>query len=866
MDSKYFKGNRRSELQELREELQNAEKDKQKDAIKKIICAMTTGKDVSSLFPDVVNCIQTNNIELKKLVYLYVINYAKVQPELAILAVNTFCKDAKDRNPLIRALAIRTMGYIRLTAITEYLVEPLKRCQTDLDPYVRKTAAVCIAKLYGICPSLVVEEGFLDMLRDMLSDKNPMVVANAVSTLVEISELSDDNVFERMLQNDTSCLNRLLNVLNECIEWGQVYILDALVYYNPRDSADAKRIVEAVCPRFSHINSAVVMSAIKVVLKMMNKITDKEYLRLLNSKLSAPLVTLSSLEPEIQYVALRSILVVISKYPRLLEDHVRSFFCKCTDPLYVNIEKLDIMVKLATSTNYNIILNELREYATDVDLEFVKRAIKAISSLCIRLELALDSCVNAITELLKLKINHVTEECTVALRDILRGYPHVFSNELFVMCADVDYIHDAEAKAALVWIVGQYASKIDDASEYISNLAETFHEEPHPVQLSLLTAAMKVHLSCGGGELVSHVIHRCGVDSNNPDVRDRAYMYLRLLEAGDKVASKVVLSALPRIGESSLDKATLEDLLENLGRVSAIYHLPSWAVAFRDVITTGQTRAVAQLRDSSDEESSHGEYFRKDKRPDRTVEDDEDEDLFHTGLAGYICKSQVVLHSSQRGANGQLGLEISAFLYREEERISLEMKLTNKTSAVFILQAIQFNKNSFGLSPASPLSSPLTIAPGKGNECHVPLKPNQIPSNTAPENPIVLQVAIKTNLDVFYFALNLDLPIVFKHDVKIGRGEFESLWHRLSPKVIKVTPRKRSHLIKALEQLSLYYVGTNVCQSDEYTTSGESLFFYAQTTNSLALLAQISGDSAVLKAESASLIPLFASSLESVLK
>lgn len=77
---------------------------------------MTVGKDVSTLFTDVINCIQTgpcphvqlfppyyfvfafdvDNLELKKLVYLYLINYAKTQPDLALLAVNTFVKDAND--------------------------------------------------------------------------------------------------------------------------------------------------------------------------------------------------------------------------------------------------------------------------------------------------------------------------------------------------------------------------------------------------------------------------------------------------------------------------------------------------------------------------------------------------------------------------------------------------------------------------------------------------------------------------------------------------------------------------------------------------------------------------------------------------
>ena len=60
--------------------------------MKKVIAAMTVGKDVSMLFPDVVNCMQTEDLELKKLVYLYLINYAKTQPDLAIMAVNTFVK------------------------------------------------------------------------------------------------------------------------------------------------------------------------------------------------------------------------------------------------------------------------------------------------------------------------------------------------------------------------------------------------------------------------------------------------------------------------------------------------------------------------------------------------------------------------------------------------------------------------------------------------------------------------------------------------------------------------------------------------------------------------------------------------------
>ena len=77
---------------ELKSELNSGYSYNRKEAVKKVIANMTIGKDVSPLFADVVKNMQTDDIEMKKLVYLYLINYAKTQPELVILAVNTFVK------------------------------------------------------------------------------------------------------------------------------------------------------------------------------------------------------------------------------------------------------------------------------------------------------------------------------------------------------------------------------------------------------------------------------------------------------------------------------------------------------------------------------------------------------------------------------------------------------------------------------------------------------------------------------------------------------------------------------------------------------------------------------------------------------
>lgn len=82
-------------------------------------------------------------------------NYAKSQPDMAIMAVNSFVKDCEDPNPLIWALAVRTMGASGWTRLQTISPSPSAKCLKDEDPYVQKTAAVCMAKLHNINAQMV---------------------------------------------------------------------------------------------------------------------------------------------------------------------------------------------------------------------------------------------------------------------------------------------------------------------------------------------------------------------------------------------------------------------------------------------------------------------------------------------------------------------------------------------------------------------------------------------------------------------------------------------------------------------------------------------------------------------------------------
>ena len=123
-------------------------------------------------------------------------------------------KDIENPNPLIRASALRTLGYIHVREFVEGLVLPLKRLLRDPDPYVRKTAAMAVAKLYDHDKNLVEASDLIDRLNSMLRDENSTVVAQALSALMDIWERSETI----KLTIDYASASKIVQILPDCSE------------------------------------------------------------------------------------------------------------------------------------------------------------------------------------------------------------------------------------------------------------------------------------------------------------------------------------------------------------------------------------------------------------------------------------------------------------------------------------------------------------------------------------------------------------------------------------------------------------------------------------------------------------------------
>jgi len=111
--------------------------------------------------------------------------------------------------------------------------------------------------------------------------------------------------------------------------------LEALAKYKPTDVKEAEHICERVVPQFQHQNASVVMAAVKVVMLNLNYVSP-DVQKSLIKKMGPPLgfysngtmlitVTMISSQPEVQYVALRNISLILQKQPDILSKEWKIF-------------------------------------------------------------------------------------------------------------------------------------------------------------------------------------------------------------------------------------------------------------------------------------------------------------------------------------------------------------------------------------------------------------------------------------------------------------------------------------------------------------------------------------------------------------
>lgn len=130
-----------------------------------------------------------------------------------------------------------------------------------------------------------------------------------------------------------------------------------------------------------------------------------------------------------------------------------------------------------------------RRYATEVDVDFVRKSVRSIGRLAIKISAAADSSISTLLSLVETKISYVVQEAIVVIKDIFRRYPNRYEGIITKLCENLDALDTPEAKAAMIWIVGQYADRINNSDELLEDFLDTFMDEAVEVPLPLCVAA-----------------------------------------------------------------------------------------------------------------------------------------------------------------------------------------------------------------------------------------------------------------------------------------------------------------------------------------------------------------------------------------
>ncbi|KAK7410358.1 hypothetical protein VNO78_01079 [Psophocarpus tetragonolobus] len=574
----------KSQLRQLAGSRAPGADDSKRDLFKKVISNMTIGIDVSSLFGEMVMCSATSDIVLKKMCYLYVGNYAKVNPDLALLTINFLQRDCKDEDPMIRGLALRSLCSLRVANLVEYLVGPLGSGLKDNNSYVRMVAVIGVLKLYHISASTCIDADFPATLKHLLlNDPDTQVVANCLSALQEIwtleSSTSEEAARERETLLSKPIVYYLLNRIKEFSEWAQCLVLELVSKYIPADNSEIFDIMNLLEDRLQHANGAVVLATIKVFLQLTLSMADVH--QQVYERIKAPLLTqVSSGSPEQSYAVLSHLHLLVMRAPYIFSSDYKHFYCQYNEPSYVKKLKLEMLTAVANESNTYEIVTELCEYAANVDIPIARESIRAVGKIALQ-QYDVNAIVDRLLQFLEMEKDYVTSEALVLVKDLLRKYPQ-WSQDCIAVVGNISSknVQEPKAKAALIWMLGEYSQDMHDAPYVLESLVENWDEEHSAeVRLHLLTAVMKCFFKrppetqkALGAALAA------GLADFHQDVHDRALFYYRLLQYNVSVAESVVNPPKQAVSVfADTQSSEIKDrIFDEFNSLSVVYQKPSY--------------------------------------------------------------------------------------------------------------------------------------------------------------------------------------------------------------------------------------------------------------------------------------------------
>jgi AP-4 complex subunit beta-1 len=334
-------------------------------------------------------------------------------------------------------------------------------------------------------------------------------------------------------------------------------------------------------------NSGAVLSTFKCFVHLTERFPDLQ--PQIYARTKPPMLTLvTGGHSEIQYTILKH-LEIILKQPAargVFDDEYRQFFVRYNEAPYVKHLKVDVLPYISNDTNAREIATELGEYVTDVDSELSKHAIAAISQISMRVPSVAVDMAQTLIDLVDLDMPYVRTEAVKNLANLIRVYPDAKAYVLPSLSRCFRRVEDADARAALIWILGEHGEHVIEAPYMLEPIIDNYEEEQSAaVKLQVMTAALKLffkrppEMQAMLGRLLSYAIN----DTGNQDVHDRALLYYRLLISDVTVAASLfkgqglqgITGTGGKVFAEYRDHERLNQVFAEFNTLAVIYGMPS---------------------------------------------------------------------------------------------------------------------------------------------------------------------------------------------------------------------------------------------------------------------------------------------------
>ncbi|KAG6812288.1 hypothetical protein H0H92_003597 [Tricholoma furcatifolium] len=542
----YLEGD--DKAKDIRRQLDSNSDREKLDAMKRLIAFISKGRNVSEYFAQVVKNVASHNLEIRKLVYIYLLRYAEQEPDLALLSINTFQKDLTDSNPLIRAMALRVLGGIKVPMIGSLVVLAIKKCAADISPYVRKGAALAIPKCFELDNSHL--PALIGILTTLLNDRSPLSTGSVAVAFEAVCPTRLDLLHQHY--------RRLCKIIVEVDEWGQVDLANLLLRYArtmlPRPivkadgseevDQDVELLLNSVEPLFQSRNPAVVLAVTRIFFYA----GPPSFI----SQIVNPLLRLLSNSSEVERVVLVYLNVLAKSAPNLFAPFYPRFLVRTDDVLQVKQEKIKLLLTIVNVDNFPTILRELIDYADDPDDAVVSDSIRAIGRCARLIPESIQQCLNALITMIKCGHEVVISSAVLVLKHLIQmqlssssNLPSTSQSPIMIvaqLARKIDDIRHAQARACVIWLVGQYAASEDKgpgpegvvewAPDVLRKTAKTFSQEATVVKIQIITLAAKLFVLSSNDRvlaLLSQYVFSLARYDLNYDVRDRARMISSLV-------------------------------------------------------------------------------------------------------------------------------------------------------------------------------------------------------------------------------------------------------------------------------------------------------------------------------------------------